>query len=127
MKKNDHSGLFVILLVYAAFIALGLPDGLMGVAWPSIRAEFKLPIDSIGLLMVTLTVGYLISSFYCGRLIYIFGVGKILAASCFLTGLALTGYCVTGSWALFVSFAIGAGFGAGLIDSGLNTYVAANL
>ena len=127
MKNNGHSGLFVILLVYAAFIALGLPDSLMGVAWPSIRAELKLPIDAIGLLMVTLTAGYLVSSFYCGRLIFIFGVGKILAASCLLTGMALAGYCVSGSWALFVALGTFAGFGAGLIDSGLNTYVAANL
>ena len=65
-KRQFKIGL--ILLAYVAFISLGLPDGLLGVAWPSMRADFALPLDALGMLLVASTAGYLTSSFFSGRI-----------------------------------------------------------
>ncbi len=116
----------LILLAYVAFISLGLPDGLLGVAWPSVRASFGLPLDALGALLVASTTGYLTSSFLSGRLIARLGVGRVLAASCAATGLGLIGYTLVPAWAMMVALGVVAGLGAGAIDAGLNTYVAAH-
>src|SRR5512145_2936034 len=114
----------LIALAYIAFISLGLPDGLLGVAWPSIRASFGRPLDSLGIMLVASTAGYLTSSFSSGRLIRGLGVGRVLALSCAATGLGLIGYSLAPAWGVMVGLAVVAGLGAGAIDAGLNTYVA---
>jgi fucose permease len=124
IKFNTRTGL--ILLAFIAFIALGLPDGLLGVGWPSIRSDFSISLDSMGMLLFTATLGYLTSSFFNGKLIAYFGVGGLLAVSCALTGVTLIGYSLAPSWIIMVLLGITAGLGAGAIDAGLNTYVAAN-
>jgi fucose permease len=129
MKELAHSlqnkKLSVITLAFIAFVALGLPDSLLGVGWPSIRTGFGIPLDAIGLFLIASVSGYIFSSFISGFLLSHFGVGKILTASCFLTGLALIGYTLVPVWWMMVTLAIFAGLGAGAIDAGLNTYVAA--
>lgn len=121
-----RSRLGLILLAYIAFISLGLPDGLLGVAWPSIRADFTRPLDSLGMMLIASMAGYLTSSFSSGRIIAWLGVGKILALSCAATGLGLIGYTIAPEWWMMVGLAVLAGLGAGAIDAGLNTYVAAH-
>jgi len=116
----------LILLTFIAFIALGMPDGLLGVAWPSIRMDFSIPLDSLGVLLIMTTTGYLTSSFFSGKVIASLGVGKVLAWSCTLTGLALISYTLVPQWWMMVLLGITAGLGAGAIDAGLNTYVAAH-
>ena len=116
----------LILLAFIAFISLGLPDGLLGVAWPSIRGNFKLPLDSLGLLLMAMTSGYLTSSFLSGRIMARLGVGGLLAASCAATGASLIGYTLAPAWWIMVALGVMAGLGAGAIDAGLNTYIAAN-
>src|SRR5512137_2097508 len=116
----------LIALAFIAFIALGMPDGLMGVAWPSIRASFSLPLDALGWLLFAAVSGYLTSSFSSGPLITRFGVGKILTVSCALTGAGLIGYTLVPAWWMMVLLGVVAGLGAGAIDAGLNTYVAAH-
>lgn len=116
----------IILLAYVAFISLGLPDGLLGVAWPSIRATFLRPLDSLGIMLFASTSGYLTSSFSSGRLIRWLGVGRVLSLSCAATGLGLIGYSLAPGWGWMVGLAVVAGLGAGAIDAGLNTYVAAH-
>ena len=123
---KSYSKLSLILLAYVAFIALGMPDGLLGVAWPSIRTNFSIPLDSLGILLFAVVTGYMTSSFLNGVLIARLGVGKLLAVSCALTGLALTGYTLVPSWWMMVLLGVMAGLGAGAIDAGLNTYVAAH-
>jgi len=115
-----------ILLAYAAFIALGMPDGLMGIAWPSVRADFGVPIDALGMLLIASVTGYMTSSFLSGALVARLGVGKLLALSCALTGLALFGYTLAPMWWMLVLLGVVAGLGAGAIDAGLNTYAAAH-
>lgn len=122
-KKNRF---FLIALIYIAFISLGLPDGLLGVAWPEMRSSFSLPLDALGVILVGSTTGYLISSFLNGFFIKKIGVAVLLALSCLATGLALIGYTLTPVWWLLPLLAVLAGLGAGAIDAGLNTYVEKN-
>ncbi len=123
-KIRDYPKIGLVLLAYIAFIALGMPDGLLGVAWPSIRHSFSIPLDAIGMLLAAGTAGYMTSSFLSGPIVTRFGVGKVLAASCALTGIALLGYTLVPTWWFMVLLGIIAGLGAGAIDAGLNTYVA---
>jgi fucose permease len=125
-KVKQYPKIGLILLAYIAFIALGMPDGLLGVAWPSIRVGFAIPLDAVGMLISASVVGYMTSSFISGPLITRFGVGRILAASCALTGAGLIGYTLVPQWWMMVLLGVAAGLGAGAIDAGLNTYVAAN-
>jgi len=123
-KKTTKIGL--ILLAFVAFIALGMPDGLLGVGWPSIRAGFGIPLDSLGMLLIASMTGYLTSSFLSGKLIARLGVGGLLVASCAATGVGLIGYTLVPVWGMMVALGVIAGLGGGWIDAGLNTYVAAN-
>lgn len=125
-KVKQYPRLGLILLAFIAFIALGLPDGLLGVGWPSMRAGFSIPLDAIGMLLAAAVTGYMSSSFLSGFLLSRVGVGRVLAASTLLTGLALIGYTLVPQWWMLVLLGVFGGFGAGAIDAGLNTYVAAH-
>jgi fucose permease len=111
-------------LAYLGFVSIGLPDGLLGVAWPSMRASFGLPIDALGGLLVAYTLGYLVSSFWSGHALSRVGVGSLLALSCLATSASLTGYALAPAWSLVVGLGAVAGLGAGAIDAGLNTFAA---
>jgi fucose permease len=124
MTTPHRSGFLLIGLAYLSFVSLGLPDGLLGVAWPSIRASFKLPLDALGTLLVMFMTGYLLSSFSSGRIIARLNVGSLLALSCLATAVSLLGYALTAWWWMMVALGGLAGLGAGAIDAGLNTYVA---
>lgn len=113
-------------LSYAAFISLGLPDGLIGVGWPSIRQTFGLPLDALGALLLTFTAGYLTSSFSSGRVLARLGVGRLLVLSCAATATALLVYGLAPAWWAIVVLGVLSGLGAGAIDAGLNTYAANN-
>ena len=118
--------MLLVGLAYAAFVSLGLPDALTGVAWPSVRAEFGLSLDALGALTITGTTGYLLSSFSSGRILRGIGVGWMLALSCLATAISLLGYGAAPQWAVMVGLGLLAGLGAGAIDAGLNTYAAEN-
>jgi fucose permease len=113
-----------LALSFLAFISLGLPDGLLGVAWPSIRSYFGLSYDSLGPFLAVATTAYVVSSFSTGRILSRIGVGTLLALSCLATAASLLGYAIAPRWWHMVSLASLAGLGAGAIDAGLNTYVA---
>ncbi len=125
-RIKDHPKTSLVVLAYVAFIALGMPDGLLGIAWPSIRAGFSIPLDAIGLLLAAIVTGYLTTSFLSGPLTARLGIGNVLAASCALTGAGLIGYTLVPAWWMMVVLGVAAGLGAGAIDAGLNTYVAAH-
>jgi fucose permease len=114
----------LLLLAYLAFVSLGLPDGLLGVGWPSIRTELGVPTEAVGVLITAGTAGYLTSSVLAGFTLARLGVGGLLAGSTLLAGLALTGYATTPAFALLVGAALVLGLGSGAIDSGLNAYAA---
>lgn len=124
--KTQRSKIGLILLAFIAFISLGLPDGLLGIAWPSIREHFSLRLDALGILLFASTAGYMTSSFFSGQVISKLGVGKTLAFSCLLTSVSLIGYTFAPFWWVMVLLGVVAGLGAGAIDAGLNTYIASN-
>ncbi|WP_328474708.1 MFS transporter [Actinoplanes sp. NBC_00393] len=114
----------LLLLAYCAFISLGLPDGLLGVGWPSMADDLGLSTDTVGVLLFASTVGYLISSVAAGFSLARLGVGRLLAGSTAMASLALAGYAVSPALGLLVPCALLAGFGGGAIDAGLNAYAA---
>lgn len=122
--KPRQSLLGLVILIYIAFIALGMPDGLLGVAWPSIRAGFGIPLDALGAFLFTGMIGYMLSSTFSGPMTNRWGVGRVLIASCLATGAALIGYTLMPAWWMMVALGFLSGLGAGGIDSSLNGFVA---
>lgn len=124
MPHRLRSPRLVLMLAYLAFISLGLPDGLIGVGWPSIRATYDVPTEAVGLLLTAGTAGYLTSSVAAGFGLARLGVGRLLALSTSLTALALAGYAAAPGLAIMTCAALVLGAGGGAIDAGLNTYAA---
>ncbi len=114
----------LLLLAYLGFISLGLPDGLLGVGWPSMRQEFGVPTGAVGLMLTAGTAGYLASSVAGGFALARVGVGVLLAGSTGLAAASLFGYSLSALFALMVVLAFVLGLGSGAIDSGLNAYAA---
>jgi fucose permease len=111
-------------LAALAFVSLGLPDGLLGVAWPSMHAFFGVDLQALGGLLVATTAGYVVSSFSSGRLLRRVNLGTVLSASCLLTACGLLGYAAASRWPIVLALGVVLGIGAGAIDAALNTYVA---
>jgi fucose permease len=122
--STTRSDTLLIVLAYVGFVSLGLPDGLLGVATPSIRATFALAPEDLGQLFVSFTAGYLLSSFVSARAVARLGVGALLAASCLATAVSLGGYATATSWRTMLACTVLSGLGAGAIDAALNTWVA---
>ncbi len=114
----------LMIIIFIAFIGVGLPDSVLGTAWPLIYREFDLPISLAGYIAATVSVGTITSSLLSARLINRFGTGLVTAVSTLLTALALLGYGCTGSPVFFFLLAIPMGLGAGSVDIGLNSFVA---
>lgn len=114
----------LLILSFVGFIALGLPDAVIGVAWPALRAQFGLPQDALGPLFITLTVGSVIASTATGVILSRIGIGELLAFSCVLTAVALFGYTIAPSWIVLVLLGLLTGFGGGAIDAAINTHAA---
>ncbi|WP_243356230.1 MFS transporter [Bacillus litorisediminis] len=115
---------FLLLIIYLAFISLGLPDSLLGVAWPVMQSDFDAPLETAGLLFMTIAGGTIISSLFSGKVLKRFGTGKVTFVSVFMTAGALLGFHFAPSVAWLILCAIPLGLGAGAVDAGLNDYVA---
>ncbi len=114
----------LLIIIYAAFISLGLPDSLLGSAWPSMRTGFGAPVAIAGYLSMVISIGTIISSFVSSRIIARFKTGTVVAVSVTLTAAALLGFSFAQSvWVLFL-MAIPLGLGAGCVDASLNNFVA---
>jgi len=107
-----------------AFISLGLPDAVLGVAWPQMRIDFGIPLDSLGLISIAVTGFTILSSLLSGYLIKTLGTHKVTYLSILLTAFALIGISFSPSFIWVVILSIPLGFGAGSIDTALNNYVA---
>ncbi len=114
--------LFVVILI--SFIGVGLPDSVLGTAWPIMYREFELPVSMAGYISMAVSVGTILSSLLSTRLIHRFGTGLVTAVSTLLTAVALLGFSMTSQPVFFFLLAIPLGLGAGAVDTGLNSFVA---
>ncbi|GIO40996.1 MFS transporter [Paenibacillus apis] len=114
----------LLIIIYIAFISLGIPDSLFGTAWPAINQEFGLPVSAAGYVTFIISGCTIISSLISAKVINKYGTGKITAISVVMTAAALLGFSYSQSLAWFCLFAIPLGLGAGAVDSALNNYVA---
>ena len=115
---------FLLGIIYLSFISLGLPDALLGSAWPNMYPEFQVPVSYAGMISMIIAFGTILSSLQSDRLTRRFGTGKVTAASVGITALALWGFSVSHSFLQLCLWAIPYGLGAGSVDASLNNYVA---
>lgn len=114
----------LLAIIYLAFISLGLPDSLLGSAWPTMYQQFGVPISYAGIISMIISAGTIVSSLQSDRLTKKLGTGKVTAISVAATAVALFGFSFSHSfWALCL-WAIPYGLGAGSVDASLNNYVA---
>lgn len=114
----------LLAVIYLSFISLGLPDALLGSAWPSIYPQFSVPVSYAGIISMIIAVGTIISSLQSDRLTRLLGAGKITAISVAMTAAALFGFSISSEFWMLCLWAIPYGLGAGSVDAALNNYVA---
>lgn len=114
----------LLAIIYLAFISLGLPDSLLGSAWPAMYQELAVPVSYAGGISMIIAVGTIISSLQSDRFTRKFGTGKITAFSVLLTAVALFGFSISHSYMALCLWAVPYGLGAGSVDASLNNYVA---
>ena len=114
----------LLAVIYLAFISLGLPDSLLGSAWPSMHLEFGVPVSYAGVISMIIALGTVVSSLQSDRLTRRLGAGMVTALSVLLTALALLGFSLSKSFPALCLMAIPYGLGAGSVDAALNNYVA---
>lgn len=116
--------ILLILLIYLAFISLGLPDLLLGSGWPVMHIQFDVPLSSAGIVAMLISGGTIISSLMSAKITKRLGTGLITTLSVFITALALFGFSISTHFYMLCIWAIPYGLGAGAIDAALNNYVA---
>ncbi|WP_256757821.1 sugar MFS transporter [Cohnella sp. WQ 127256] len=117
---------FFIMIIYLAFISLGLPDSLLGSAWPVMRMDLNASIGTAGIVSMVIAGCTIVSSLMSGTVLKRFGTGKVTLISVMMTAVALLGFAWSPSLLWLILFAIPLGLGAGSVDAGLNSYVAAH-
>lgn len=114
----------LLAVIYLSFISLGLPDSLLGSAWPTMYQNFNVPISYAGIISMIIAAGTIVSSLQSDRLTRKLGAGKVTALSVCTTAIALFGFSISPSFWMLCIFAIPYGLGAGSVDAALNNYVA---
>ena len=114
----------LLAIIYLSFISLGLPDGLLGAAWPTIYPELSVPVSYAGILFAIISGGTVVSSLLSDQLTFRLGTGKVTAISVCMTAAALFGFASSDSYWMLCLWAIPYGLGAGSVDASLNNYVA---
>lgn len=114
----------LLAIIYLAFISLGLPDSLLGSAWPIMYQEFSVPVSYAGGISIIIAAGTIVSSLQSDRLTKRLGTGKVTAVSVLITAAALFGFSISHSYIALCLWAVPYGLGAGCVDASLNNYVA---
>lgn len=114
----------LLAVIYIAFISLGLPDSLLGSAWPIIHKEFGVPLSYAGIITMIIASGTIVSSLMSNRLTRKLGAGLVTAISVMMTAAALFGFSISDKFYMLCLWAIPYGLGAGAVDAALNNYVA---
>jgi fucose permease len=115
-----------LIIIYLAFISLGLPDSLLGASWPIMQKDFEAPLETAGVIFMVIAACTIVSSLISGTVLRRFGTGKVTLVSCIMTAGALLGFAVSPSLVWLMLCAIPLGIGGGSVDAGLNNYVAAH-
>jgi fucose permease len=121
---DDPAGAQLLRLSYLGFVSLGLPDTVLGAAWPALRAELGLPLDAAGALLLVTTAGVVLSSAASGAVRLHLGTGVVLVGSTLLASGALLASALAQHWPQLLGAAFVAGLGGGAIDASLNDHVA---
>ncbi len=114
----------LLVLIYICFISLGLPDSLLGSAWPVLHEEICVPMSYAGIISMVICLGTILSSLFSDRLLRKFGTGKVTAVSVAMTAIGLFGFSISTKFWMLILWAIPYGLGAGGVDAILNNYVA---
>jgi fucose permease len=114
----------LLILIYIAFISLGLPDSVLGAAWPSMYRTFGVPEGSAGIITMLMYSGTMISSIASDWIIRKLGTGKVLVISVAVTAITMLGFSMAGSFTVLCLIALPYGLGGGCVDASLNNYVA---
>jgi fucose permease len=114
----------LLIIIYIAFISLGLPDSLLGSAWPVMYKQFDVPLSYAGIVTMIIAGGTIVSSLLSNRLTRRLGAGLVTAISVMMTAVALFGFSISGSLVSLCLWAVPYGLGAGAVDAALNNYVA---
>jgi fucose permease len=123
-KTHKLKKTLLLIVIYLAFISLGLPDSLLGSAWPAMFEDLGVPLDYAGIISMIVAAGTVVSSLFSGKLIGKFGVSAVTSFSVLMTALALMGFAYSHHFLFLCLLAIPLGLGAGSVDSALNNYVA---
>ncbi len=115
---------FLLVVIYVAFIGLGVPDSLIGSAWPAIHSEMNIPVEAVSILTFIISGCTVLSSMFSAGILNKLGTARVTAFSTAMTALALLGFSFAPSFWFMIPLAVILGLGAGAIDSGLNNYVA---
>lgn len=115
---------FFLFIIYMAFISLGLPDSLLGVAWPLMGTEFGVPLEAAGAVSMLTAGGAILSGLASGAVVKRLGTGKVVFVSCVMTAGSLLGFSLSSSYIWLLFLAVPLGLGAGSVDAGLNNYIA---
>lgn len=116
----------LLVIIYIAFIGLGIPDSLFGAAWPAIYTELNIPVSWANFVTILISAGTIVSSLFSAKLINYLGTAKITAISTTMTAFALYGFSCSKNIIWMCLFSVPLGLGAGAIDTALNNYVALN-
>ena len=114
----------LLSIIYLSFVSLGLPDALLGAAWPTMCVEFDVPVSYAGLISIIISMGTITSSLMSDRLTRRFGTAKVTAFSVAMTAVALLGFSLSPKYWMLLLWAIPYGLGAGSVDASINNYVA---
>lgn len=124
MPSRAFKSRLMLFVVFCAFISIGFPDAVLGVAWPEIRIDFDRNLADLGVILLFNSLGYFSSGALAGSILARIGVGKTLAISTLLVAAGLTGFAIAPSFWALPFIAISVGFGSGAVDAGLNFYAA---
>lgn len=114
----------LLVIIYISFISLGLPDSLLGSAWPSMYGQFDVPVSYAGIVSMIIAGGTIISSFFSDKIIRKLGTGRVTAISVAMTAIALFGFSISTQFWMLCLWSIPYGLGAGSVDTALNNFVA---
>lgn len=123
MRKQQF---LLLLVLYLSFVSLGLPDSILGTAWPEMRLSFGKPLEAAGFLLSLTTVISVLSSLASGFAVRRLGTGPLIAVCALLTAGAMFGYAFSPFWAAIILFTLLFGIGQGAVDTAVNAYMAKN-